>query len=375
MTDISAVLGTSYQDIGSLIRRSPINKWSKHKPVCNTNNGVLSESDFAGTAAEHSAGIWYAVHIAGRANDWRGIHDIDFAYYKPGGLLDYEPFRMLDFNGYAHNVAATINGYINGTEGYIDTHIAFDVVVGQTENSDSVPILECIAASAGNVYPCILLSDGSTYKAAALLATGDIATPLYYQGHKVENYHQYFDNAGLTEGSWVISLFMIQKQTGSNAFPLDGAWYNVPYTSTWPQQPFAVPNATNYGITLRAYDDTPQPTITGHSIIRVNTPQVEYTINPAIPTSTYYVRLHAQAYRNGSLAGDGYSDVFTGRTDRTVYLAPSINIYNILNSQPLTATEYQVKLTLEAGKMNASDQFEPKKYDASYPQFTMTVTP
>ena len=137
IADIQAVLGSSANDIGQLIRNGLINKWAKYKPVKKAGLDFPNErnADFTWKTAADTGGpaTWWKAYngqcgltftiseslytgnspfAAGsflrKLKDWDS--SMVWGYERPSGGINQYPYRFFDFNYYSHNAPKPVSG-------------------------------------------------------------------------------------------------------------------------------------------------------------------------------------------------------------------------------------------------------------------------
>jgi hypothetical protein len=161
-----------------------INIWSKVKPTEVAGKpGILTESDYYGTASDHSANIYWGIQVyVPDTVNITNIHNCTWTWAKRPTTW----FRIMDFNGYDHaavpNPAGSIPDYafINtkpSAGGKMDGLYAYYVPNNTTGVDLSAALFDQQSLDLTNVYPCILV-DGY-YTALTNLDAG-VPRPLKY---------------------------------------------------------------------------------------------------------------------------------------------------------------------------------------------------
>lgn len=263
MDDIRAVVGGLNPSTGKYepVNRGNINKWSRHKPVIFASLDALEDSEFRGQAAQINAGYIYGVKICGTNQKiLPSLHtDITEEYLRPSGAMPSEPHRYQDFNDYYHEAQPSPKVAYDWLPGqtliaFKDTAEGLNVTLAFNDSEGGIDIIEEMAASAGSVYVCGMISKGSLCYAAALknTTTGTV-TPVFYQNAWQRMFHADFRNIQAqlaVAAGYTFSCFLVVSSSSPEALPLDGDWHAVPELG-FSQRPWDAPEGMNRALEVQ----------------------------------------------------------------------------------------------------------------------------
>lgn len=222
------------RDVGILCTSPNINKWAKHKPVrfdtLDVNDDVWKASDgWCGLNIENAL-ISNNTDVSGIENHYSEKTDNGWEYARPRGILQSEPFRLLDFNGYNHAVLPFVSGYTIPTT-WVKNDGAFEVAFRLTATEDNdVDYLSYKDLPLKGFYLGLALLDGNglVYRCTNI--------------NTIENagFTLTFDAANVNIGNYVAYPFMSSRIMSVN----DGGFY--------PAQVYTLPNCSAKTITIVA---------------------------------------------------------------------------------------------------------------------------
>ena len=151
--DIQTVLGSSKNDIGGLIVNGAINKWSKAKPLRDSNPGfniAYAGHENGGTVHGFAAlvnptdGIIIDGDITAVVEkyDSPAVHASLWEYLKPRGIASSEWFRFLDFNGYNHNALCPVRSFSGQGSYAVGDTVTFSLVATSTATDGSLGLTD-----------------------------------------------------------------------------------------------------------------------------------------------------------------------------------------------------------------------------------------
>ena len=129
------------QDLGMTIVNGDINMWASRKPICHPTEDILT--DWKGSDEDQAKGIFYGIEIKGDTaitmKTLNKVHNIQFVYHRPTGGDD-APFRILDFDGYAHDATPNPYAYLPDVGYFNDgdrNNIGIDSIACRYRNGDT----------------------------------------------------------------------------------------------------------------------------------------------------------------------------------------------------------------------------------------------
>jgi hypothetical protein len=178
--DVSAVLGNSSGDVGTLCKDPGINKWSKRKPVSYPNemfkltDDQLKEINY-GLSVPAQIDLLPLQTLYSNLNGANGesLLDAAYSYTKPTGGTLASPCRLLDFEKYYHHAQAPIG--VTSQGGHFAIEVSTQMTVYQfsfimnTSGSESEIGLRDLSTDFDNFYLFLaVLKDGVWYLKTAI---------------------------------------------------------------------------------------------------------------------------------------------------------------------------------------------------------------
>lgn len=261
---VGGLVGTKYKPFTN----GNVNKWSRHKPIVYNKTSRLTDAEFRGQDAQINAGYVYGVKISGTNQKiLPTLHtEITEEYLRPAGGIDYQPHRILDFDGYYHNATpspqisydrlapATLIAYKDLEEG-LNVTAAF-----ATGDNGGIDIISEMGSNPGTVYLCAMISKGLLCYVAALQNTNEGGvTPVFYQNAWQRSFHADFRDIAsslpITDG-YTFSCFLVTASQAPESMPLDGDWYEIPELG-FASRPWDAPEGMNRSLEMRVWDILP----------------------------------------------------------------------------------------------------------------------
>lgn len=261
------------RDVGLLCTSPNINKWSKNKPIKHRSYGPLTDSERVGE--DRTEGYLYGVKCLALPNKLSDLHQYTYKYRRPFGGLGVSPYRMMDFDGYDHNAAPTIEGWFaDSANKDLAVNFPLRINVGGTttgidisdviRNAFSIPSGSDIWAQP--LYPCLMVGN---YVQVCKNSRVGTPTPILYDGAYYYEYDADITTVpNLKKGSELFTMFLMMKDSFMAQyfdFTNGKQWTDVSETlgKMFSSYFVTLPNAAGISVNITEVPAPPQVIITG----------------------------------------------------------------------------------------------------------------
>lgn len=304
ISDVQVTIGSSSNDLGTLIRDGNVNKWAKYKPVIHTNL-------FASSTPVNEWWKGTNLNCGIRIESLSGYSDLeslkadvqnnaleDWIYERPAGGIA-APFRLADFNGYYHGAVAPIALYGLQDNIWISGSNVFSLTYSMNYNDEKSLTLSDLKIRNSDSFNSLYFGVFMTSQGYTFCVTHDVPFEL------ISNY----------------DLITVSVTGFKDA--MSGSYTIVPVFSNFPHSISGPFNGKIF----------PIPFIKSVRLIRSESYATEVSIQAFFLKGNYYVIYYAITIYNGSAVTQTTTPIVTIRSndsDDIIFTVPIGNPITIL---------------------------------------------